>query len=267
MTNGEKTEVGMPGGTWSGSVRRYSTAFLDLLYTRKCEACDVFLESGRSGVRRWLCDVCDAGMARIVAPFCRVCGEPYEGEMSESFRCGNCADLKVHFDFAIAGYKAEGAVRDLVHRFKYQHALHLCGLLGAMLGAPLRDPRLMPLDPGWILVPVPLFHARQREREYNQALELCRVLSAGTGLPLRDALSRMRPTTAQASLSRHQRIENLRGAFTVKRGDLKRGTLQGRSVLLVDDVLTTGSTTSECARILRREGGAEKVVVITVARG
>ena len=188
MTNGDKAEVEMPGGAWRGSFRRYATALLDLLYTRRCEACDVFLESGRSGVRRWLCDACDLGMARIVAPFCGVCGEPYEGEMTESFRCGNCADLKVHFDFALAGYKAEGAVRELVHRFKYQHALHLRGLLGNMLGAPLRDPRLIPLDPGWILVPVPLFHARQREREYNQALELCRVLSADTGLPLLDAL-------------------------------------------------------------------------------
>jgi competence protein ComFC len=86
-------------------------------------------------------------------------------------------------------------------------------------------------------------------------------------LPVLDALSRVRPTTPQASLSRHQRIENLRGAFSVKRAILKRGALQGRPVFLVDDVLTTGSTTSECARVLRREAGAEKVVVITVARG
>ena len=82
-----------------------------------------------------------------------------------------------------------------------------------------------------------------------------------------DALSRVRSTTPQASLSRHQRIANLRGAFAVRPGVLKRRALQGRPVLLVDDVLTTGSTTSECARVLRREAGAEKVVVITVARG
>jgi ComF family protein len=277
MTKGKKTEVQRSGGGMRNlfrhssfglrHLRPYVTAFLDLLYTRKCEACDVFLESGRSGVCRWLCDTCDAGMARIVAPFCRVCGETYEGEMAESFRCGNCADLKLHFEFAIAGYKAEGAMRKLVHRFKYQQALHLRGLLGAMLEAPFADPRLAGTDQSWILVPVPLYHARQREREYNQALELCRVLGKSRGFPVLDAMRRVRPTTAQASLSRHQRIENLRGAFAVKRGALKRGTLQGRCVLLVDDVLTTGSTTSECARVLRREGGAEKVVVITVARG
>ena len=248
-------------------LRRYVTAFLDLLYTRRCEACDGFLEGGRAGARQWLCEECYLGMLRIEAPFCTVCGEPYDGAMAESFRCGNCADLKLHFEFAIAGYKAEGAMRKLIHRLKYQHALHLRGLLGTMLERPLEDPRLAQLDSRWTLVPVPLFHARQREREYNQAHELCRVLSRTKRLPLLNAMSRVRPTTSQASLSRHQRIENLRGAFTVKRDVAKKGALQGRCVLLVDDVLTTGSTTSECARVLRKEAGVEKVVVITVARG
>src|SRR3954464_13669690 len=137
--------------------RRYITALLDLIYTRRCEACDTFLESGRTGVRRWLCDVCDVRMARIEAPFCEVCGEPFDGAMTASFRCGNCADLKLHFEFAIAGYKAEGAVRELVHRFKYQHALHLRGLLGTMLSACLEDSRLSERDERWTLVPVPLY--------------------------------------------------------------------------------------------------------------
>ena len=114
---------------------------------------------------------------------------------------------------------------------------------------------------------MPLFHARQREREYNQALELCRVLSRRAGLPVIDAMARVRSTTPQASLSRHQRMENLRAAFTVKRSIIKKGALRGKTVLLVDDVLTTGSTTSECARVLRKDAGVEKVVVITVARG
>jgi ComF family protein len=256
------------GGSWPwGSWQRYATAFLDLLYTRRCEGCEAFLENGRSGAHRWLCDGCHGSMARIAAPFCRVCGETYDGGMTDSFRCGNCADLKLHFDFAIAGYQAEGVVRKLMHRFKYQRALHLRGLLGAMLEMVLEDARLASRDMRWTLVPVPLFHARLREREYNQATELCRELARATGWPLLDAMARVRPTTPQASLSRHQSIENLRGAFAVKRGVLKRGALQGRPVILVDDVLTTGSTTSECARVLRKDGGAERVVVITVARG
>lgn len=247
--------------------RDYALAFLDLLYTRRCEACDVFLAGGRAGARRWLCDTCHDGMARIEAPFCQVCGEPYEGAVTALFRCGNCSDLRLNFEFAIAGYKAEGGVRELLHRFKYQRALHLRGLLGTMLECTLEDARFGEMDRDWFLVPVPLHHARQREREYNQSLELCRVLARSRGLRLMDAMRRVKPTTAQASLSRRQRIENLRGAFALKRKVVRGGTLNGKNVLLVDDVLTTGSTTSECARVLMKEGGASRVVVITVARG
>jgi competence protein ComFC len=246
---------------------RLGTTLLDLLYTRKCEGCDVFLESGREGSKQWLCERCHDGMERIVAPYCDVCGEPYEGAMSGRFRCGNCAGLKLHFDFAVAGFKAEGAVRELVHRFKYQRALHLRGLLGTLLERALHDPRLREVDASWMLVPVPLHHARQREREYNQAWELCGVLAKSRGLRALEAMSRVRSTTAQASLSRNQRIENLRGAFAVKPRAVKKKALEGKSVLLVDDVLTTGSTTSECARVLRKEAGVERVAVITVARG
>ena len=245
----------------------YRTAWLDLLYPRRCEACDAFLPAHREDTAQWLCDACLKALPRIEPPFCHVCGEPYDGAITASFRCGNCADLKLHFDFAISGHRADGAVRELVHRFKYQRALHLRGLLGCLLQQAMEDGRIAGETASWVLVPVPLHHARQREREYNQAWELCRAVSKRTGLPAFDAMVRARATTPQASLSRHQRIENLRGAFRVKRWCVRKETLKRKAVLLVDDVLTTGSTTSECARILRREAGVEKVVVITVARG
>lgn len=251
---------------WS-FLHRYRTALLDLLYPRRCEACEQFLPVHREEAAQWLCDACLKALPRIEPPFCNVCGEPFEGAITSSFRCGNCADLKLHFDFAVSAHRADGVVRELVHRFKYQRALHLRGLLSCLLCRALDDERIASGGDAWTLVPVPLFHARQREREYNQAWELCRALSKRTRIPALDAMKRIRPTTPQASLSRNQRIENLRGAFTVSRGVLRKNTLRDKAVLLVDDVLTTGSTTSECARILMREAGVEKVVVITVARG
>ena len=263
----QATPTNAPPLPRSAKWRDYITAFLDLVYTRRCVSCDIFLAGGRQEALRWLCDACADTMRAIEPPFCQVCGETYEGAIQEEFRCGNCADLNLHFHFALAGYHAEGIVRKLVHKFKYQRALYLKGLLGTLLARVLGDPRLKTGDDSPLLIPVPLHHARQRQREYNQAWELCRVLSEIAGVPALDALSRVRPTTPQASLSRNQRIENLRGAFMVKPGVAKKGGLAGRTVLLVDDVLTTGSTTSECARILRREAGVEKVVVITVARG
>ena len=282
-THGPGYECNVPRGTVAGNnaiasppfvirnssfIKRYLTAFLDLVYPRRCEICETPLATKRAAAARWLCDECLDKVPRIEPPFCKVCGEPYEGAMTGAFQCGNCAELKLHFEFAVSACRARDAVRLMIHRFKYQRRLDLRGVLSSLLAEVLDDPRLGVLDRGaWTLVPVPLHHARERERQYNQAWELCREFSASSGFPALKALRRVRPTTAQASLSRHQRIENLRGAFAMERSVLKKNVLRGGNVLLVDDVLTTGSTTSECARILEREGGVEKVVVITVARG
>lgn len=249
-------------------LAEYAQSFLDLLYIRRCEGCEEYLEAKRTGEARWLCDSCLEGLPGITAPFCEVCGEPYDGAASATFRCGNCVGLKLHFDFAVAACKADGVLREIIHRFKYQKQLHLRGVLACLLARTLDEPRLAGMHhESCCLVPVPLFHARQREREYNQSWELCRQLSRDRTIPLLNALRRVRPTTSQASLSRNQRIENLRGAFRVAPGVVRRERLKHKLVLLVDDVLTTGSTASECAKVLRRDAGVEKVVVITVARG
>ncbi|MFZ4763865.1 MAG: ComF family protein [Roseimicrobium sp.] len=256
-----------PEATAWSRLLRYPTALLDLIYPRRCESCDMPLAANRSGAVVWLCDACSTNLSRIKPPYCDTCGQPYEGALTSSFRCGNCADLKLHFDFAVSAHHATGIVRDLVHRFKYQRQLRLRGVLACLLREALEDPRVRLEEAPHLLVPVPLFHARRREREFNQAWELCRELSRRTHIPALEALARVRATTPQARLSRHQRIKNIRGAFRLRSSVVKRGSLHGVTVLLVDDVLTTGSTASECARALRREAGVEKVVVITVARG
>jgi competence protein ComFC len=196
-----------------------------------------------------------------------VCGEPYDGAMTDTFRCANCADERLAFDFAIAGTIADGVVRDLVHRFKYQRELQLRAVLAELLARTLADPRIQDWHREAVLVPVPLHPTRKREREYNQAWELCTELARNHGLQRLDALRRLRATTPQASLSRRERQQNLRKAFEVAPEVIRKSALAGRTVLLVDDVLTTGTTASECARILKKTAGVEKVVVITVARG
>ena len=267
LIQGEPPPVSLTATTAWSRLLRYRTALLDLFYPRRCEGCEEPLHKGRSGAEMWLCDICAAKLPAISPPFCNTCGEPYEGALTSTFRCGNCADLKLHFDFAVSAHHAIGVVRELVHRFKYQRQLRLRGVLSCLLGETLKDPRIRHAEAPHVLVPVPLFHTRRREREFNQAWELCRELSKTSGIPTLNALKRVRATTPQARLSRHQRIENIRGAFRVRGSIVQRGQLRGKTTLLVDDVLTTGSTASECARVLRREAGVEKVVVITVARG
>lgn len=265
-----------PGPPTPSRLRRVLTpaleAAIDLIYPRLCCVCKVPQEDAapREGLRAWFCKVCAEEMPFIGPPYCNVCGEVYDGAFTHAFRCMNCEGRRLEFEFAVAACHAEGAIRELVHQFKYERRLQLRGPLATLLLRTLDEPRLAGENlADWLLVPVPLHRSRELDREFNQSWELCVRLSGLTGIPAVKALSRVRETDSQASLDRDERLKNLRGAFAVRSLRPWEGkiTLQGSRILLVDDVFTTGATTSECARVLRREGGAEKVVVITAARG
>jgi ComF family protein len=208
-----------------------------------------------------LCERCAAKARRIVAPFCERCSQPFDGSITQRFVCSNCEGRELHFECAVAPYRSHGIVRDLIHAFKYERRLYLRGPLAAWLAEALLDPRITG-RPFAALVPVPLHHIRFREREFNQAAELARLLSRRTGVPVWDCLRRTRYTTTQTKLDRHERMENLRGAFRVRHN----APVKDSHIVLVDDVFTTGSTVEECSRVLLRAGAAS-VRVITVARG
>ncbi|MDI1312549.1 ComF family protein [Prosthecobacter sp.] len=239
-------------------------AWVDLVYPPLCCVCKVPVEEG------WFCEGCADALPLVEAPYCMVCGEVYEGALTNEFRCANCSGRRLEFEFAVAACHAEGVMRELIHKFKYERRLQLRGALAHLMLRTLAEPRLAREDLAeWLLVPVPLHHSREVDREYNQSWELCERLSRLTGIPAAKALLRTRETDSQAGLHREERLKNLRGAFAVRQPRRWQApvNLQGRRILLVDDVFTTGATASECARVLRREGGAEKVVVITTTRG
>ncbi len=181
-------------------------------------------------------------------------------------QCGLCQRLHPPFERAVAYGSYEGGLRDLIHLLKYQQVRPAAAVLGRMLAETITGLETT-LPPGAIaVVPVPL-HARKRaQRGFNQSELIARAALKQLARPERfqistDALVRRRETESQIGLTRHQRRENLRGAFAV--ADPER--LAKRDVLLVDDVFTTGATASECARVLRR-AGANRVWVTTVAR-
>jgi competence protein ComFC len=230
-------------------------AAVSLFYPPVCEGCGTNVDSAK-----YLCGECQAGAPRIVPPFCGKCAEPFAGAITGSFVCSNCADQTLHFDAAVAGYRARGLVRRLIHEFKYHHRLYLRHVIGDWLAVVLEDPRIDPkrFD---AIVPVPLHPAKRRERGFNQAALLARSLSGRTSLPVVLALERVRYTQTQTAFDRAERMQNLYNAFRLRR----REDVQGLRVLLVDDVLTTGSTLSECARVLKR-AGASCVYAVTAAR-
>lgn len=239
------------------STRRFLEAAAGLLYPPHCAVCEAPLGSREIAV----CRSCRRGFVRLTGSRCAVCSQPYSGALLTPFRCMNCDDLELFFDFATAAYRSRGAVRGVIHRFKYRRQFHLRHLLARMLAEGFRDPRCLEVGIDAI-VPVPLHPARFREREFNQAEVLGRLAGARMNVPVEDCLVRRRYTLTQTHFHREERFDNLRDAFEMKAGR----KIAGRRVAIVDDVLTTGSTADACARTLR-EAGASAVIVITVARG
>ncbi len=226
-----------------------------LFYPPHCVICGIDVEPDS-----YLCDSCSEKAPRIRPPFCATCSEPFDGAISDTFTCANCAHRSLHFETAVAIYRSRGIVRRLVHEFKYGHQQHLRHPIGDWLCQTLGDPRLQGRHFDGI-VAVPLHPARERERGFNQALLLAEILSKRSGIPLRNALQRVRYTTTQTVYDRQERMENLKDAFCLR----KNADVRDSRMLLVDDVLTTGSTLSECARVLK-DGGAVSVHAATAAR-
>lgn len=230
-------------------------SLVSLFYPPTCAVC------ARSiGKDEHLCAPCQLKAQRIVPPFCAKCSEPFAGAITDSFTCGNCAHRKLQFDAAVSAYRSRGVVRFLILQFKYNRQLHLRHPIGDWLIDAMADPRLCgrKFD---MIIPVPLHPARLRERGFNQAQLLAVILAETLSVPLSSALQRVRYTKTQTAFDRSDRMENLRDAFRLRR----KASMRELRVLLVDDILTTGSTLSECARVLR-EAGAHSVYAVTAAR-
>jgi competence protein ComFC len=233
-------------------------AALGLFYPRVCQLCGLRRAARADG---FVCQHCRMEVCWIKPPFCRTCGLPFEGEITASFRCAHCQDLDLQFDWARASTVARGPVLEAIHRYKYRRQLWFEEFLAALLLAEA-VPALNAADWDW-LIPVPLHPVKEREREFNQAERMARRLSKAAGIPLETRLlRRVRATRTQTLLTRSERMENMRQAFALR----PSVSLKGRRCLLVDDVFTTGSTTSACAQVLR-QAGAATVAVWTVARG
>ena len=241
---------------WNAARR----ALLGMLYPPVCPACKNWLR--KHAEPGDFCEPCREIMVPVEPPFCEVCAEPFAGAITGVFTCSNCHGLDHAYEFAVCRWLSRGPVREAVHRLKYNRVRAVRLALARLMVPALDDVRLA--GTSWLLVPVPLHPRKLRLRTYNQSSELARALARLTGLECRHVLRRIRWTDSQAGLDRADRLKNLRGAFAVPRGALKQ--VAGRAVLLIDDVLTTGTTAHECALALKKAGAA-RVAVLTAARG
>lgn len=218
-----------------------------------------------------VCEDCLGAMRPINVGVCSICGEGlvsghvFANEQTDP-RCGLCQRTEPPFLKAAAYGSYDGGLRELIHLLKYEQVRPAANVLGRMLAEVIAGLNQSFKDAPLLVVPVPLHTRKLRQRGFNQAELIAsaamKLKPAGEQLTIETGvLARLRETKSQIGLTRHQRRENMRGAFRVTNPAL----VEGREILLVDDVFTTGTTVSECARVLRRAGAA-KVWVATVAR-
>lgn len=208
-----------------------------------------------------LCDKCQSNLESGKKDFasCAVC--PIFIPAKEKY-CINCRAGKKHwFDAAIAVFPYQGAIRKVIHDFKYRGGVKWARPLGSLMGEAVhKDHRFHDIK---MVIPVPLYESRKRIRGYNQSELLAKEIGRGLGLPVVvDILNRVKDTPSQTGLNKKGRHENLINAFET----LESSVLQEKNILLVDDIFTTGATVEICSRILKI-GGAKSVFVVTCAAG
>lgn len=229
-------------------------ATLDLIYPPVCPICEASLDRERSDVDRFVCADCLGRVEWLEPPWCGRCGVP----TSETIDlCSTCGHTSTPFERARSVGPYDGVLARLIQLYKFNGERALARELSELLARRVRHDG-MDTDIDAITF-VPMTRVARRQRGFNHVERLARELGTRMGRPAVPMLTKTRETQPQVELRERERLDNLKGAFSAV------GSLPWRSVLLIDDVFTTGATVRECSRALT-DGGVERVVVATLAR-
>lgn len=239
-------------------LNRLIKGFLDILYPRICLVCKKKLPE--FSIDNAVCRKCWDTIEKNTPPFCGSCGRHFQAPDISKNTCPECEDKKFYFDRALSPFRYEGTIKELIHGFKYENKRHLGALLSAELIKFIKEYDL-PIKTLNAVIPVPIHAVKLREREYNQSQILSEYIAKEFNKEiLNGTLIRRRWTKTQTDLRLEERLKNIKGCFCLKQPD----AICKKNILLVDDVLTSGATASEAARVLKN-GGADCVYVLTVA--
>ena len=233
-------------------MKKLLLKLLDILIPPVCALCNERVSENAT-----LCPKCFAQLNFITKPHCKICGRPFDCEVFGEMVCAHCLANPPRFTKARSVLMYDGAARKLILAFKHGDRLDLVPLLTKLMIRVAAE--LMPkVD---IVMPVPLHRLRLLKRKYNQSAILTKRLAKYYRKPYNfDILKRVRSTCSQGHLTARERRKNVMNAFDIKSSQL----IQDKTVLLIDDVLTTGATANECAKVLLK-AGAKQVYLLTFA--
>lgn len=237
-----------------------SKAYLDIidfLFPPRCILCGVHIQ--RSG---YLCSDCFKQLEFIVEPCCEQCGTPFlsDSEAGEDHLCLSCREEPCLWEKGRAAFVYNEGIKKLILPLKYADRLNGLNFLAGSIWN-IANPFF---DNAAYIIPVPLYKKRLRHRKYNQSALLGKKLAKRSNIPLLLlALKRIRDTQSLGHLNKQERQDLLENAFQVNLAYLK--ILQGKTIILVDDVMTTGSTLMACSRILL-EAGVKRIFVVVIAK-
>jgi len=240
---------------------KFLSQLVDIVYPPRCHMCSQFLPADEDlPSSHHLCRNCLADLTPITHPICTVCGLPFHTSKGQDHLCENCLRKRPWYDLARSPFLYSGPLMKAIQRFKYNSETQLTPSLGALFFSSAIE--LIPNPRDFLTIPVPLHRRRLRERGFNQSLLLAKALSSYLGTQLDYlCLIRKRHTRAQTGLGKEERRKNVKDAFSV----ISPHIIEGRKIILVDDVFTTGYTLNECARTLKKSG-ATAVICLTLAR-
>ena len=232
---------------------------LSALFPSRCLLCQKTVNQQAENTALEICPECYKALPHNTAS-CIQCALPLADDQLDDVLCGRCIKKTPAFDYAYSPLRYEDDVIRLMHQLKFNEKITSSRTLGEMMLQLLKGKVTQENIKPDCLLPVPLHPARLRQRGFNQSIEIARVISKKLNIPIEyDAIRRNRSTTSQMGLDAKARRKNIKGAFSVKH------KLNARHVLIVDDVMTTGSTVNELAKTLKRNG-VKHVGVLSFAR-
>lgn len=237
----------------------FINTLIDIIYPKICVTCKKALKN-KGSVEGIVCLECWSKIKMNVPPFCHSCGRHLEKKIISKNICPQCSKAYFHFDRAFSPCAYEGVLKELIHEFKYKGKEHIGPALSKLMVDFIKEYNF-PINHIDAIIPIPLHKTRLREREFNQSEILSRHISSVFNKDLLPkALVRQVDTKAQIDLQKDKRVSNVRDCFAVNTPQ----AIKDKNILLIDDVLTTASTSSEAAGILKKSG-AKIVFVLTLA--